>query len=228
MVAPACSIVIPVLNEGLGIAALLGELASWRAAGDEVIVVDGGSSDDTVARAMPLADRVLAAPRGRASQQNAGAAVARGRVLWFVHADSRLAGLPRAALLAAVDGPRAWGRCAVRIDDPARCFRVIETCMNWRTRLTGIVTGDHGLFMHREAFAAAGGFPPLALMEDLALSRALGRQARPHCLEQTLVTSARRWRRHGVLRTVALMWGLRLAWFAGVPDTRLARLYGYD
>jgi hypothetical protein len=121
----------------------------------------------------------------------------------------------------------AWGRCAIRIDDRAMIFRLIEAMMNLRTRLTAIVTGDHGIFVHRAAFDAIGGMPNLPLMEDIELSRALARHGRPCCLASTILTSSRRWRRHGIVRTIALMWFLRLAWFFGVPAARLARIYGY-
>ncbi|MEQ8232540.1 MAG: TIGR04283 family arsenosugar biosynthesis glycosyltransferase [Gammaproteobacteria bacterium] len=221
--APRVSIIVPVLDEGEVLAPFLTGFAPWRAAGDELIVVDGGSVDDSVAVATPLCDRLVRAPRGRAAQMNAGAAVARGALLWFVHADSGVDVTLRPALVAA----GGWGRFDVCIDDPAWLFRIIETLMNLRSRLTGITTGDQGIFVERALFDAVGGYPPLALMEDIELSRALRRHASPRCLEQHITTSARRWRRHGILRTVLLMWSLRLAWFCGVPAARLARWYGY-
>ena len=225
--APLISIIVPVLNEGAAITALLVALAPWRAAGDEVIVVDGGSDDDTVTLARAGSAQVLVAPRGRARQMNAGAAQARGRILWFLHADTLPAPDTRAALLAACHAARAWGRCAIRIDDAAPIFRVIAGMMDLRSRLTAIATGDQGIFVTRELFECVGGYPALALMEDLELSKRLARHARPHCLSAVVVTSARRWRAHGVLRTIGLMWALRLAWFCGVSATRLARWYGY-
>ncbi|MGE0484850.1 MAG: TIGR04283 family arsenosugar biosynthesis glycosyltransferase [Gammaproteobacteria bacterium] len=219
----AVSIVVPVLDEGPRLAALLGHFAAWRGAGDELVVVDGGSRDDSLGVARAHADIVITAPRGRAAQMNAGAAVAGGRVLWFVHADSD----PRAVPRDVVAGCPAWGRCDVRLDDPAAVFRVIEWLMNRRARLTAIATGDQGLFVTRELFETVGGFPDFALMEDIELSARLRRRARPLCATGPLLTSARRWRRHGIARTVLLMWWLRLAWFCGVDDIRLARWYGY-
>lgn len=221
--APALSIIVPVLDEAAALPALLAQLAPWRAAGDEVLVADGGSRDGSAALAAAGSDRVVHAARGRALQMNAAAAVARGRVLWFVHADSRIEPALRSALID-TDG---WGRCDVRIDDPAPVFRIIESAMNLRSRLSGIATGDQGLFVTRDLFERAGGFAPLALMEDIELSRRLRRLARPRCLRARITTSARRWRRHGIVRTVLLMWGLRLAWRCGVPPARLARWYGY-
>ena len=218
---PYLSIIVPVLNEAAGLPRLLGELASWRARGDEVLVVDGGSDDDSVAVAGPLCDRVIAAPRGRAAQMNAGAAQARGALLWFVHADSQVDAAARAALLAAP----AWGRFDVRIDHPARAFRIIEYLMNLRSRLTGIATGDQGIFVRRELFAEVGGYAALALMEDIDLSHRLRRRCAPACLGPRITTSARRWQRRGIARTVLLMWWLRLAWACGVPATRIARWY---
>lgn len=221
------SIVIPVLNEAAEIEAVLQALASLRQTDAEVLVVDGGSSDGSAALARPLASRVLEAPRGRAAQMNAGAAAARHDVLLFLHADTRL---PRDADTLILEGlarsGRAWGRFNVAFDDGG-WMRVVALLMNWRSRLTGIATGDQAMFMTRAAFEAAGGFPAIPLMEDVALSRRLKRISRPLCLRPPVITSARRWRKHGVLRTILLMWRLRLAYFLGAAPERLARRYGY-
>ncbi|MGR8921917.1 MAG: TIGR04283 family arsenosugar biosynthesis glycosyltransferase, partial [Gammaproteobacteria bacterium] len=172
------SIVVPILNEAERLPRLLDALAPWRAAGDEIVIVDGGSTDGSAALAARGADRVIVAPRGRASQMNAGAARARGRLLWFLHADCLPSPALRAALHAAAS-TRPWGRFDVRLDDPAAAFRVIEAMMNLRSRLTGIATGDQGIFVTRELFAAVGGYADLALMEDVELSRRLRPRARP-------------------------------------------------
>lgn len=215
------TIVVPVLNEAAGIAAALAALAPLRAAGHEVIVVDGGSGDATAALAAPLADRVLAAPAGRARQMNAGAAAARGEALLFLHADTFLPP-DAAALVAGALRDRAWGRFDVRIEGGAGFLRVIAWGMNLRSRLTGIATGDQALFVRHAAFR---GFPEIALMEDIAFSKAMKRVSPPACLRARVRTSGRRWERHGVLRTVFLMWRLRLAYFLGASPELLARRY---
>jgi rSAM/selenodomain-associated transferase 2 len=219
------SIIVPALNEAEGIAALVTELGSLRNRGHEVIVVDGGSSDKTAALSRG-ADRVVAAPRGRASQMNAGAVLARGEVLLFLHADTRLPENADARILQGLAASgRAWGRFDVRIEGETRLLPVIAFFMNLRSRATGIATGDQAIFVRREAFERVGRFPPLELMEDIALSRSLKRVSRPLCLADKAVTSGRRWERRGVLRTVLLMAWLRLAFFFGAAPAKLARLY---
>lgn len=227
MLPPELSIVMPVLDEAPQIVVRLQALQGLRAQGVELLVVDGGSSDETALLAAPLADRVLVAPRGRAAQMNAGAAASHGRVLLFLHADTALPEAALPAVLAAVDGGAAWGRFEVRIDGRHPLLRIVERMMNWRSRLTGIATGDQAIFVRREVFENLGGYPDQPLMEDIALCAALKRQAAPACLRATAVTSARRWEEHGVLRTILQMWRLRAAYFLGADPARLARRYGY-
>ena len=219
------SIVMPVLNEAAGIAAALAALAPVRARGAEVIVVDGGSRDGTPELARALADRVLTAPRGRAVQMNAGAATATGDAVLFLHADTRLPDDADALVFAALKGARVWGRFDVRFADGA--LPLVAASMNLRSRATGIATGDQAMFMTRDAYSRAGGFPEIALMEDVALSACLKHLSRPACLRARATTSPRRWRRHGTLRTVLTMWRLRLAFYFGADPNRLARAYGY-
>jgi len=220
------SIIVPVLNEAQGISESLAALAPLRARGHELIVVDGGSSDGTAALARGAADRVVSAPRGRASQMNAGAALARGEVLVFLHADTRLPENAGARILQGLAASgRAWGRFDVRIEGASAFLPVIAFFMNLRSRATGIATGDQAIFVRRDAFERAGRFPSLELMEDIALSRSLKRVSRPLCLADKAVTSGRRWERHGVLRTVFLMGWLRLAFFLGAAPASLARFY---
>ena len=224
------SIIVPVLNEGEAIGAALEALAPLRVRGHELIVVDGGSTDGTQELARGRADRVLAAPRGRASQMNAGARVASGEALLFLHADTRLPeGADRAIAARFTHAGCVWGRFDVRIDGSSPLLPAVAWFMNLRSRLTGIATGDQAMFARREAFARAGGFPPLALMEDIAMSARLKRLSPPLCLRDLVTTSGRRWARRGVLRTILLMWWLRLRFFFGAAPSELVRRYdGYD
>jgi len=218
------SFVVPALDEAAGIERCLACLQAARARGHEVIVVDGGSRDATPALARPLADRVLSAPRGRAAQMNAGAAVARGEGLVFVHADTRLGeSADREVALALAGAP--WGRFDVRIAGRHPLLRLVAATMNLRSRLSGIATGDQAIFVRRAAFEALGGYAAIPLMEDVELSRRLRRLARPACLRARIETSGRRWESRGVLRTIALMWRLRLAYWFGADPARLAERY---
>lgn len=220
------SIIVPCLNEAEGIREALAALAPLRARGAEVVVVDGGSSDGTAQNAAPLADCVISAARGRASQMNAGAARARGEILLFLHADTRL---PEAADALIVDGlkrsRRGWGRFDVVISGGNPLLQVVARLMNVRSRLTGIATGDQAIFVTRSLFTAAGGYPEIALMEDIALCKRLKRFGRPLCLRHRLVASGRRWEKHGVVRTILLMWRLRLAFWLGADPGKLAVRY---
>ena len=223
---PSLSIVIPVLDEATTIVEALRALAPPRARGAEVIVVDGGSADDTVRLATPLADRALASARGRATQMNAGAKIARGDVLLFLHADTRLpADADRLIVEGLAQSRRAWGRFADAIQGRHPLLPVIAAFMNARSRLTGIATGDQAIFMTRAAFTKAGGFPEIALMEDIEFVRCLQRISPPLALRARVTTSGRRWENRGVLRTVFLMWRLRLAYFFGASPEDLRREY---
>ena len=218
------SVVVPTLDEA---PVLASTLAAARAGDDvEIVVVDGGSRDATLAAARARADRVLDAPRGRARQMNAGGRVARGDVLLFLHADTRLPpGYASAVRGALARADAVGGRFDVRLDAPGAVFRLTEWLINARSRMTGIATGDQAIFVRRTVFERIGGYPPLPLMEDIAFCRTLKRFGVMVALRDAVVTSARRWQRHGIARTVLLMWGLRAAYYAGVPPARLARLY---
>ena len=220
------SVIIPALNEGAVISHTLEALQPLRRRGHEVIVVDGGSCDATVELAGVLTDRVIRSDPGRATQMQAGAGAAQGAILWFLHADT----LPpphadRLIQQALQDESVCWGRFDVRFPDPRRLLRLVAWSMNTRSRLSGIATGDQGIFVTRGCYEQAGGFPSIPLMEDIALSRALRKCSPPACLQHCLSTSARRWLEHGVMRTILLMWGLRLAYFLGISPQRLASYY---
>lgn len=223
---PALSIIIPALNEAEGIGQTLERLQPMRERGSQVILVDGNSSDDTLRIASPLVDRVITAPPGRAGQMRAGLGEARGAVLWFLHADT-LAPVDAdiAIQQALADGRSGWGRFDVRLDGRHPLFRLIERMMNLRSRLTGICTGDQGIFVTKGILEKAGGLPDQPLMEDIELSKRLKRHTRPCCLKQTLVTSSRRWEARGILRTVLLMWSLRGAYALGADPRSLAGIY---
>jgi rSAM/selenodomain-associated transferase 2 len=223
---PRLSIIVPVLDEAEGIGRALHALAPFRERGAEVIVADGGSSDRTAELARPLADKTITAPRGRAAQMNAGAAAAEGDVLLFLHADTALPPEADVMILESLRDPSwTWGRFDVRIDGQSVLLPLVAFMMNWRSLATGISTGDQAIFVTREAFAAAGGFPDVPLMEDIALSKRLKRIGRPLCLAVKVTTSGRRWDRQGAIRTILLMWRLRLAYFFGAEPAALARRY---
>ncbi len=209
------SIIVPVLDESAVIAATLGRLADLRRNGAEVIVVDGGSSDGTCALAKPRCDRLLLSEPGRAMQMNRGAAVARGELLLFLHADTLLPSGAGEALRAFVASDRVWGRFDVRLSGNRPLFRVIAAMMNLRSRLTGIATGDQGIFVRRATFEALGGFREQPLMEDVEICCRLRRVSRPFCVPAPVVTDSRRWEQHGPWRTMALMWRLRWRYWRG-------------
>jgi rSAM/selenodomain-associated transferase 2 len=215
------SIVIPALNEAERIRASLQALAPLRRQAHEVIVADGGSADGTAALAAPWCDRVVSSARGRALQMNAGARHATGDVLLFLHADTALPPQADFAVTEALQ-TRMWGRFDVEIEGRHPLLKVVGCAMNLRSRLTGIATGDQAIFVRRDAFA---GFPEIALMEDIAFSREMKRRGAPACLRERVRTSGRRWESRGVLRTIVLMWRLRLLYFFGAAPERLARLY---
>jgi rSAM/selenodomain-associated transferase 2 len=221
------SVVMPTLNEAAGIVPALKALAPLRAAGAEVLLVDGGSHDATATLARPWVDRLLVAPPGRARQMNAGAAAAHGENLLFLHADTRLPEDAPRLIGQALAGNSVWGRFDVRIDGRPVLLRAVAALMNLRSRWTGIATGDQAMFVSRAAFDAVGGFPDIGLMEDIVLSRRLRQLSRPACLGARVVTSGRRWERSGLMRTILTMWWLRLRFFFGANPAKLAKAYDH-
>ena len=219
------SIIIPALNEAEHIAGTLMPLASYRSQGHEVIVIDGGSSDDTVSISEQYADRVLYSVAGRAMQMNRGIDEASGDALLFLHADTRLPADAVTKLIHAVEDGYFWGRFNVRLSGKHFMFRIIERMMNLRSCITGVATGDQAIFVSHESIQIVGDYPRLPLMEDIVFSKRLLKLGRPACIRQQVVTSSRRWEDKGILRTMLLMWRLRLLFFLGVSADRLARQY---
>ena len=219
------TIVIPVLNEAATLPRLAAQLGPLAQRGVEVVIVDGGSSDDTVRLAKQAGFRVFRSAPGRAVQMNAGAARSTGDVLIFLHADTELPPDALARIAAHLDSGYEWGRFDVTIVGTPVMLRVVATMMNWRSRLTGIATGDQAIFMTRNAYDAVRGFPDQPLMEDIEISRRLRSRSRPACLRARVATSGRRWESRGVWRTIFLMWRLRWAYWRGRPARELAEAY---
>jgi rSAM/selenodomain-associated transferase 2 len=218
------SVVVPTLNEERVLAATLERARQPGVL--EVIVVDAGSTDDTSAVAARYADLVVCAARGRAAQMNAGAAQARGDILLFLHADTLVpTGFADAAIAACREPGVIGGRFDVRVEPSSPLLRLTGALINRRSRLTRISTGDQAIFIRRDVFEQLGGYADIPLMEDIDLSRRMKRAGRIACLHQRVTTSARRWQKDGVLRTILLMWSLRLLYFCGVSPERLQRVY---
>lgn len=225
----ALTIIMPVLNEAAGIADALAALAPFMNNGAQVTVVDGGSTDATVAIALASKSPAITVAHsnpGRALQMNAGAAHATGKVLLFLHADTVLPANADVLIHQALaSGAQLWGRFDVRIEGQSMWLPVVAALMNLRSRLTGISTGDQAVFMTRAAFTAMKGFAAQPLMEDVDMSRRLLKLSRPACLRHKAITSGRRWDTRGAWRTIVLMWRLRFAYWRGVAPERLAQLY---
>jgi rSAM/selenodomain-associated transferase 2 len=227
---PALSIVMPVLNEVQGIAVAVKALAPLLARGAELIIADGGSSDGTLAWAQVMTKipgtTLVTAQRGRAIQMNAGAQQAKGDVLLFLHVDTVLPFDADALMAKALaDGAAVWGRFDARIEGQSQLLPMVAACMNLRSRLSGVATGDQAMFMTKMAFDQLNGFPIQPLMEDIEMSKRLLKLSRPACLRDKVLTSGRRWDSRGALRTIALMWRLRFAYWRGVSTERLAEQY---
>ncbi len=215
------TIVIPALNAGATLADCLAALGG----ADEIIVVDGGSSDDSAAIAKRMGASILAAKRGRGTQLRAGAEAARGDWLLFLHADTRLAtGWRDAVAEHGATAPDQAGYFEFRLDDDAWQARIIERGVALRARLLGLPYGDQALLVSRRLYDEVGGFHPLALMEDVDLARRLGR-LRLRRLNATALTSAERWRRDGWLRRSGRNLACLALYAAGIAPARLARFY---
>lgn len=220
------SVIIPTLNEQQNIQALLSLLQPFRGRIAELIVVDGGSTDSSCEVAESLSDHLIQSERGRARQMNAGAEIAGGKFLWFLHADSIPSNqvIEKLQRIADSDEP-VWGRFDVKLSGGHVLLKLTEVLMNMRSRWTGIATGDQGIFIHRKLFDEVGGFPDIPLMEDISISGSLKKIKKPVCCSERLVTSSRRWEQNGILRTIFLVWWLRLAFALGRSPQRLYQQY---
>lgn len=223
---PTLSIIIPALNEAEALPRLLERLAPARARGAEIIVVDGGSSDDSVALAEAAGARVIASERGRAQQLQAGIDASAGEALWLLHADSQIDPFSDQHIVwSLAEYGRLWGWFSLRLDSRQWLLRVVARAINIRSRLSGIATGDQGIFVLRRALDRIGGVPMQSLMEDVELCLRLKELGPPEVLLKRITTSARHWQRRGVLRTMLLMWRLRLAYALGADPADLALRY---
>jgi rSAM/selenodomain-associated transferase 2 len=222
------AIVVPVFNEVLALPVLIERLTllnETSAQNFELVFVDGGSTDATAALIEKAGCRVITSPKGRAWQMNAGAMQTTGEVLLFLHADTQLPQNALPAIESALAAGKCWGRFDVRISGKAWMLHVVARMMNWRSRLSGIATGDQAMFMTRAAFQAVGGFPEQALMEDIEISKRLCQLSHPACITSPVITSGRRWETRGVWKTIFLMWRLRWAYWWGQSPQQLAKLY---
>jgi rSAM/selenodomain-associated transferase 2 len=218
------SIIIPAINEEKAIKCCLSAIQPLRN-NSEIIIVDGGSTDNTRVVAKPLADKVITSEKSRARQMNNGARQASGDVLIFLHADTCLPENALQLIQQQLGNSGKWGRFDIQLSGKHFMLKVIAQMMNWRSRLTGIATGDQVIFVTRQAFEEAGQYPEIALMEDIALCKALKKISPPVCLNAKVSSSSRRWERNGIYTTILLMWSLRLRYFLGADPQTLAFFY---
>lgn len=218
------SIIIPTLNEEQTIVNCLAALQQYRKS-CEIIVVDGGSTDNTITLAQPLTDKLISSAKGRAFQMNTGAQQAVGELLIFLHADTFLPHDALNSIMQAINNNRQWGRFDVELSGSHPMLKVVSFFMNWRSRLTGIATGDQAIFVNKQLFESIGQYPAIPLMEDIALCKKLKLTSSPVCLKAQVVSSGRRWEQNGVFKTILLMWSLRLRYYLGADSQALALLY---
>jgi rSAM/selenodomain-associated transferase 2 len=218
------SIIIPTCNEAEIIVNTLKPLQALREH-CELIIVDGDSIDNTVLKASPYVDRVIKSTPGRALQMNAGAQQAQGDTFLFLHADSYLPQNVTVIIQQALSQGYCWGRFDIHLTGKPRLLPVISLLINYRSRLTGIATGDQAIFITRQTFTTIGHYPVIELMEDIALSKKMRSVAKPFCSRNKVISSGRRWEQYGCIKTILLMWWLRLLFFSGTPTTKLNKLY---
>lgn len=218
------SIIIPTLNEAEGVRDFLLALQPLKEQ-CEIIIADAGSTDETKLISQPLVDLFIAASKGRATQMNSGAENASANILIFLHADTYLPEQALSLIQQGIDKGAQWGRFDIQLIGRHVMLKVVAQMMNWRSRLTGIATGDQVIFMTLQAFQKVGGFPDMPLMEDIEISKRLNEFSRPYCIKVKVKSSARRWESFGVWKTITLMWSIRLRYFLGESPQHLAELY---
>lgn len=219
------AVIIPALNEAQFIQQTLFNLQAWRQKGHQVLLVDGGSTDETLTLAEPLVDELLVSEPGRALQMNMGAEHADADILLFLHADTLISENADQHIIASIAQGNDWGRFNVAFSSGRLVFRIIAFFINLRSCLSSIATGDQAIYVDKLLFDRVGRFPPLPLMEDVQLSINLKRKQRACCLQQTVITSSRRWEKNGIYKTILLMWSIRLGYFIGIPTEKLKLWY---
>ncbi len=221
---PQLSIIIPTLNEAASIKNTLSALYALKDNGHEIIIVDGGSTDQTLSICKQYTDKVFNSGKGRAKQMNLGAKHASNDILVFLHADTILPDQAGLLVCTALNN-KNWGRFNIKLTGTHVVLRLIEFFMNIRSCLSGIATGDQAIFVYRKTFNSINGFKEIPLMEDIELSKSLKKISRPACVGVPVISSSRRWETQGYIRTILLMWRLRLLYFFGVPASQLVKQY---
>lgn len=219
------SIIIPVINEASSIVAFLKSLQHYRENGHEIILVDGGSSDNTVNLIDQYVDHSLVCTLGRATQMNLGARHAKNNCLLFLHSDTYLPDSADTLILNSLSNQNHWGRFNIKLTGQHFIFRIIESMINLRSKYTGVATGDQAIFINKNIFDKIKGYPDIKLMEDIALSKRLRKQYSCAYLTEKVTTSSRRWEKNGIFRTILLMWILRFLFFIGTKPDYLFKIY---
>ncbi len=221
---PGIAIVIPVRNEAAMLPQALQRLKALQGV-DEIVFVDGESSDGSAALIQAAGFICLLSTAGRAKQMNMGTAQTKSEIILYLHVDTAISSSHISDIKKTYNQAFAYGRFDVSLSNKRLTYRIISFFINLRSCLSKVATGDQGIFVRRTMFEAVGGYPEIPLMEDIALTKALRRKGKVLCLRNKLETSSRRWEQHGVMRTVWLMWKLRFLYWLGVSPEKLAGMY---